>query len=87
MQNFVEYSFSVVPRNDNVVGDAIDTSASDFDMPNNLKGKYRVEMRHRTIFPDNNGHWKVFENDKQVENFLLMKEEFSKMRWEKDIEW
>lgn len=86
LQNFVEY-FLVVPRKDSVVANALATSTSNFDMPSNVKGKYRVEVRHRPTVPYNNGHWKVFENDKQVENFLLMKEELSKMKWERDIEW
>lgn len=87
LQNFVEYNFSMVPRKDNVVVDALATSTYDFDIPSNVKGKYRVEVRHRPTILDNNGHWKVFENDKQVENFLLMKEAFARMRWERDSEW
>ena len=32
-------------------------------------------------------YWKAFKNDKKIENFFLMKEDFSKMRLEKDYRW
>lgn len=64
LQNFVEYNFSVVHRKDDVVVDALATSTYDFDIPSNVKGKHRVEVRHRPIVPYNNCHWQVFENEK-----------------------
>lgn len=42
LQNFVEYNFLVVPRRDNVVADALATSAYDFEIPSSVKGKYKV---------------------------------------------
>jgi len=56
LQNFVEYSFPVVPRRDNVVADALAASASDFEIPNSVKCKYKVEVRHRPVVSNNMKH-------------------------------
>lgn len=54
--NFVDYSFLVVLRKDNVLVDALATSASDFKIPSSVKGKYKVEVRHRPVIPNNMKH-------------------------------
>ena len=35
-----------------------------------------VEVKHRPAVPDNVIYWQIFSNDKQIENFLQMKDEF-----------
>lgn len=63
------------------------TSAFDFEITSSVKGKYKVEVRHRPAVLDNMKHWQVFENDKQLEIFFPMKEEFAKMKEERDGRW
>lgn len=45
-------------------------------MPFHPNRKYVVEVRHMLVVLDNVKYWKVFGNDKQIENFLQMKDEF-----------
>jgi hypothetical protein len=39
--------------------------------------KYEIEVKHRPIVPDNIKHWQVFDDDNQVERFLLMSDKFA----------
>ena len=41
-----------------------------------LVGKYDIELRHRPFVPDNVKNWKVFEDDKNIHNFLTLTGEF-----------
>ena len=41
-----------------------------------LKMKYHIEMRHGPSIPNNVQHWKVFEDDEQIKQFLEMVDEF-----------
>ena len=39
-------------------------------------GKYEIELRHRLSILDNVKNWQVFEDDKQIHNFLTLTGEF-----------
>jgi hypothetical protein len=42
-----------------------------------LKLKYHIEMRHKPSISNNVQHWRVFEDDEQIKQFLEMVDEFS----------
>jgi hypothetical protein len=72
----LEYNLSVIPRGKNLVVDALATSAYVFKIPICLNRKYEIEVKHRRAVPDNIKYWNIFEDDKQVEIFLQMTDEF-----------
>jgi hypothetical protein len=41
--------------------------------------KYKVEVKYRPVVPDNIKYWQVFEDDKQIEIFLKMENEFENL--------
>ena len=75
-ENFTEYTLSLIPREKNMIVDALATSASVFKIPINPNKKYEVQVKHKPTILDNVRHWKVFEDDKQICIFLVMAGEF-----------
>jgi hypothetical protein len=73
----LEYNLSVIPRGWNQIVDSLSTSASIFKIPIFPNRKYEVEVKHTLAVPDNIKYWQVFEDDKQVERFLQMSDEFT----------
>ena len=63
VKGFNECKFSIIPRKENVEAHSLAISASLFQIPQNPKEKYQIEVRHKPSIPDNVDHWKVFEND------------------------
>ena len=47
---------------------------------------YEVQMKHRPSFPDNVQHWKVFEDDDEINRFPKVIDEFSKMQIDQENE-
>jgi ribonuclease HI len=76
LENFTEYNLSVIPRGQNLIVDALATSASVFKIPIFPNRKYEIEVKHRPTVPDNIKYWHIFEDDKQVVRFLQMTDEF-----------
>jgi len=66
LQYFLEYKFSVIPRDQNEIVDALSTSASTFKIPSHQNKRYETEVKHRPIVPDNIIYWQVIENDKHL---------------------
>jgi hypothetical protein len=66
----------VIPRGKNLIVDALATSAYVFKIPIFPNIKYEIEVKHRPTVPDNIKYWHIFEDDKQVERFLQMTDEF-----------
>jgi hypothetical protein len=50
-----------------------------FKVPIFPEKSYKVEVKYRPAVPDNMKHWQVFENDKQIEIFLKMENEFENL--------
>jgi hypothetical protein len=48
------------------------------------KLKYDVEVKYRPSIPDNVQHWKVFEDDNEIKNFLESVDEFSSLNIDQD---
>lgn len=51
-------------------------AASTFKAPLNPQVKYEVQMKYRPAIPDNIKNWKVFQDDKEIERFLQVVDEF-----------
>ena len=76
LEKFQEYSFIVKTRDQNSVADSLVVSTSLFVILAHSTEKYEIEVHHRPSILDNIIHWKVFEDDQQVKNFIELKEEF-----------
>jgi hypothetical protein len=79
LEKFSECNLSAIPREKNQVVDALATSVAVFKVPIFPEKSYKVEVKYRPAIPDNMKHWQVFENDKQIENFLKMENEFESL--------
>lgn len=76
LESFKEYHFSVIPRKKNAIVDALEVFASVFKIHTYPKGKYEIEVKHMPTILDNMDHWEVFDDDKQINKFMEMSEEF-----------
>lgn len=79
IQGIKECEFTVIPRKENAEADSLVVPASLFQIPENPKEKYQIEVRHKPSIPDNVDHWKVFENDEHINRFLQMSGEFENL--------
>lgn len=76
LKTFTEYTLSLIPRSINVIVDSLGTSAIMFKILMYSNTKYEINVKHRPAIPENVRYWKVFQDDKQINNFLQTKEEF-----------
>jgi hypothetical protein len=81
---FSSFNISFIPREDNVVADslAISVSLLKVSLPSVVNSE--VEIRYRPSVPDNVKHWKVFEDDQEIERFLYSIDEFSVLHIDQD---
>jgi ribonuclease HI len=79
LEEFLEYSLSVIPRGHNQIANSLSTSDLVFKIPFFPNRGYEIEVKHRPTIPDNIKYWHVFEDDKQIESFLKMDGEFSNL--------
>ena len=63
LQDILEYQFVTIPREHNVITDALEVSASLFKIPIYPNTKYEIQVKHRPAVPDNLKYWQVFEDD------------------------
>ena len=73
---FEECNFNLIPRLQNCIANSWATSATIFKIPIHPNRKYEVEVRHKPYVPDNVKSWQVFEDDKQIQNFLTLTRDF-----------
>jgi hypothetical protein len=59
-------------------------SSSQFRIPLPPKFKYNVDIRYRPSVPSNIKHWKVFEDDLEIIEFLESVDEFFALHIDKD---
>jgi ribonuclease HI len=74
---FLAFNISFIPREENAPADFQAFSASLFEAPALPADRSEVEIRYRPSVPDNVKHWKVFEDDQEIEKFLQSIDEFS----------
>ena len=69
---FEECIFNLIPRVQNCVVDSLATSLVSLKVPMHSVGKYEIKVRHITFFLDNVKSWKVFKDEKEIQNFLTL---------------
>jgi hypothetical protein len=79
LEQFPKYNLSMIPRGKNQIVDALATSASVFKLPIFSNKKYDIEFKNKSTVPYNINYWQVFEDDKQIESFLKMEDEFENL--------
>jgi hypothetical protein len=67
---FSAFNISFIPREKNALANSLAISTIFFKIPMSPKRKYDVEIKYRPVVPDNVRHWKVFEDDLEIKNFL-----------------
>jgi hypothetical protein len=82
--SFLAFNISFIPREENAPADFLAFSASLFEVPVLPTVKSDVEIRYRPSVPDNVKHWKVFEDDQEIEKFLQSIDDFSASHIDED---
>jgi hypothetical protein len=83
---FSAFNISFIPREENTLADSLAISSSLLRIPLLPKIKYDVEIRYRPSVPDNIKHWKVFEDDLEIKEFLQSVDEFSALHIDQDLD-
>jgi ribonuclease HI len=81
---FLAFNISFIPREENTLADSLAVSASLLKFPLPPMIKNDVGIRYRPSVPDNVKHWKVFEDDSELERFLQSVDEFSALHIDQD---
>jgi ribonuclease HI len=81
---FLAFNISFIPREENTPADFQAFSASLFEAPALPTDRSQVEIRYRPSVPDNVKHWRVFEDDQEIEKFLQSIDDFSASRIDED---
>jgi ribonuclease HI len=81
---FLAFNISFIPRGENTLADSLVVSASLLKIPLLPKIKNDVDIRYRPLVLENVKHWKVFEDDSELERFLQSVDEFSALHIDQD---
>jgi ribonuclease HI len=81
---FLAFNISFIPRGENTLADSLAVSASLLKFPLPPMVKNDVDIRYRPSVLDNVKHWKVFEDDSELERFLQSVDEFSALHIDQD---
>jgi hypothetical protein len=81
---FLAFKISFIPRGENTSDDSLVVSAIFLKVPLPPMVKYDVEIKYRPLVPDNVKHWKVFEDDLEIEKFLQSIDEFFVLHIDQD---
>ena len=76
LEEFDEYTISLIPREQNSIVDSLASSACLFKIPIYPNKEYQIQVKHRPSIPDNVKNWQVFEDNHQIKRFLENEEEF-----------
>ena len=76
LEDFYEYTISLIPREQKNIANSLDNSASLFKIPIYPNKRYEIQVKHKPSIPNNVKNWKVFENNHQIKRFLENEEEF-----------
>ena len=79
-QGFKEYHISIIPREQNDIADSLAISVSVFKIPIYPNKKYEMKVKHMPTILDNVGYWQVFDDDKQINRFMQMSDEFENVQ-------
>jgi len=67
---FPNHILTCVPRTQNDIADSLATAASNLKIPMNSNNKFEVHVKHHPTVPNNLRYWQVFQDDKEIEDFL-----------------
>lgn len=84
--SFGYFCISYIPRAKNHLVDSLVVSASLFIHPMPPRLVYEVKMKYRPSLPDNVQHWKVFDDDYELNRFLQVIDEFSETKIDQEKE-
>jgi len=84
--SFDSFCISYIPRAKNQLVDSLVVSSNMFIPPMPPRLVYEVQMKYRPSLPDNVHHWKVFEDDAEVNRFLQVINEFSEIQIDQENE-
>jgi len=73
---FSDYTLTCVPRVQNSIADSLAKASNDLKISMNSSNKFESHVKHPPVVPDNQIHWKVFQNDEEINDFLQNKGEF-----------
>ena len=76
LEEFDEYTISLIPSKENSIADLLASSASLFKIPVYPNKEYQIQVKHRSSIPDNVKNWQVFEDNHQIKRFLENEEKF-----------
>ena len=64
-----------IPRDQNIIANGLAYAASSYQKSPSDK-RIIIQIKYRPAVPNNEKYWQVFEGDKQIEDFLLCRNEF-----------
>ena len=70
LRMFPYYTLTCVPRVQNVIADSLATTTSHLKILMNSNNKFQIHVKHHPAVPDNQRYWQVFQDDKEIEEFL-----------------
>jgi ribonuclease HI len=81
---FLAFNISFIPREENASTDFLAVTASLLEVPTPPMVRSDVEIKYRPSVPDNVKHWRVFEDDLEIEKFLQSVDDFSALHIDED---
>ena len=90
IENFlIAFNINFVPREYNETADSLALAIAYFKVPKVTHLKYPIDVRYRPSVLDNIKHWKFFNDDQEIQEFLELVGEFSDdtVDHEHDLEW
>lgn len=85
LNTFIESQLTKISRNHNLHAHSLATFASTCKLPFEPNHYFTIEIKHRSVVPNNIKDWQVFENDAQINNFLILQQEFSGLNIDVDV--
>jgi hypothetical protein len=81
---FLAFNISFIPREENASANFLAVTTSFLEVLMLPTVRSDVEIKYRPSVPDNVKHWKVFEDDREIEKFLQSIDEFSALHIDED---
>jgi len=81
---FLAFNIPFIPREGNAPADLLSFTSSLLEVPALPTVRSNVEIKYRPSVPDNVKHWRVFEDDQEIEKFLQSIDEFSTVNIDED---
>ena len=76
LKTFEKYELIFIPRALSHLANELAFNASNCKIPE-INEQLTIKVKHRPVVPDNEYHWKVFESEKHIDDFLKLENDFS----------